>query len=93
MFVPARLRTLFEVSHIRANEGVPVPLSNRMRVEVHRCGLINFISDCAFDPMSAIFAFASAGETDWQHLIVYGSSCMTSRLWISFLSLSGSRNF
>lgn len=64
LFLPARLQSTAKVCHARANIRVLASLPCKMRASNPKHGGLRIVSDCAVDPVSAIFAFARAGEID-----------------------------
>lgn len=62
LFMSVCLRALTANGQLGANDGVLVPLTSKMKAEVLNHGLSRLISDCSVDTLSAIVAFARAGE-------------------------------
>lgn len=65
LYMHARHPSLVKCGSLRANKGLLVPHSSKMRASVLNLRLFRLTGVCAVDPMPAILAFARPGEINW----------------------------
>lgn len=68
LIISSRICALQVEARLCANEGVLVPHLRKLKDDNLKWSLPKIISDCEFDPVSLLLAFARASKTAWINL-------------------------